>query len=123
ELSALDNEVATNLISAAGDVGTTTFPGHVQAVDNHVHPHDDPFNEHIESPPFKAPDGKEWHWRTGGTGWKLEEPLRQCSGGEEFWYTTEFIGGIVGTVFYGPISMIATGHAAYDINQCAPPGS
>jgi hypothetical protein len=36
ELSALDNEVSTNITTAAGDVGTPAFAqqGHVQAVDN-----------------------------------------------------------------------------------------
>jgi hypothetical protein len=125
QLAALDAEVAANITAAAGNVGTTAFPGRVQPVDNtiHTHPHDDPFNEHIDPPPYKAPAGKEWHWYTGATGWKLEDPLKQCSGGDEFWYTAEFIGGIVGTVFYGPLGMIAVGHAAHDITHCTPPGS
>ncbi|MBO0879565.1 MAG: hypothetical protein J2P17_04185 [Mycobacterium sp.] len=84
ELAALDQEVAADITNAAGNVGNPPFgksgEGHIQAVDNKVHPRDDPFNEHIEPPPYKAPDGKEWHWYVNGKGWQLEDPLKTCDG-------------------------------------------
>jgi hypothetical protein len=81
ELVGLDHEVGGSITDAASGVNNFADTGvyhksngssdYTHFVDNKipVHPHGDPFNEHIDPPPYKAPDGKEWHWYVNGKGW------------------------------------------------------
>jgi hypothetical protein len=115
---------------AVGSDMTNATAG-IQTVDNtiHTHPHDDPFSEHIEAPPYKAPAGKEWHWYTGGKGWQLEDPLEHCDGHHVFRDMTGAILGILlapaATIAGGPLGFLgAMGGAATaidELGQCAAP--
>jgi hypothetical protein len=90
-----------------------------------VRPHDDPFNEHIEPPPYKAPDGKEWHWYVNGKGWQLEDPLKTCDGLTEYRDVTGAIAGIILAPISIPAaigSVLAGPGAIIDLTHCQPPG-
>lgn len=105
--------------------GASEAAGNIQAVDYKTAPLP---SSPIPPPPHPGPvpPGKEWHYYSSW-GWVLEDKLKDCSGGEEFWTLAQIAAGMVGTIFGGPLGAIggipAAGAGIYTITHCQPPGA
>lgn len=117
-LADTDEAVAGDLTSKTGDI--QMMDGPLNAVDENGQPVD---TSSGKLPP--APPGKEWHYYVGW-GYRLEDPLEDCSGGHQFWDVAGIGGIIAGLPFGGAVGAVggipALGGLINDLDHCKPPG-